>query len=83
MADRRLFLGIDTSNYKTSLAVIDDSASIVFEKSELLEVKPVSLSTHIIAEVDVFLSPGDDMLKWLYAPEASYLTDEIIFEYGI
>ena len=42
MADSRLFLGIDTSNYKTSLAVIDDSASIVFEKSELLEVKPGS-----------------------------------------
>lgn len=42
MDDKRLFLGIDTSNYKTSLAVIDDSASVVFEKSELLEVKPGS-----------------------------------------
>ena len=39
MEGKRLFLGIDTSNYKTSLAVIDDSASIVFERSELLEVK--------------------------------------------
>ncbi len=39
MEGRRLYLGIDTSNYKTSLAVIDDSASIVFERSELLEVK--------------------------------------------
>lgn len=34
-----LYLGIDTSNYKTSLAVIDESGSIVFEKSELLDVK--------------------------------------------
>ncbi len=39
MKERRLYLGIDTSNYKTSLAVIDDAASLVFDKSELLEVK--------------------------------------------
>lgn len=39
MKERRLYLGIDTSNYKTSLAVIDDGAGLVFEKSELLEVK--------------------------------------------
>ncbi len=39
MSIRHLFLGIDTSNYKTSLAVIDDAANILFEKSELLEVK--------------------------------------------
>ena len=42
MSGRQLFLGIDTSNYKTSLAVIDGSASTVFERSELLEVKPGS-----------------------------------------
>lgn len=39
MNNRKLYLGIDTSNYKTSLAVIDDAASVVYEKSELLEVK--------------------------------------------
>ena len=39
MMDRRLYLGIDTSNYKTSVAVVDDSCGLVFEKSELLEVK--------------------------------------------
>jgi N6-L-threonylcarbamoyladenine synthase len=39
MDSRHLYLGIDTSNYKTSLAVIDDEGGIVFERSELLEVK--------------------------------------------
>lgn len=33
-----LYLGIDTSNYKTSAAVIDGSNNIVFERSEYLEV---------------------------------------------
>ena len=35
----RLFLGIDTSNYKTSLSIIDEKADIVFNRSEYLEVK--------------------------------------------
>ena len=34
-----LYLGIDTSNYKTSVAVVDSSGSTVFEESEYLEVK--------------------------------------------
>lgn len=34
-----LFLGIDTSNYKTSLAVVDENKNIVFNKSEYLDVK--------------------------------------------
>lgn len=33
-----LFLGIDTSNYKTSAALTDQSGNIVFERSEFLEV---------------------------------------------
>ena len=33
-----LFLGIDTSNYKTSAAVVDERGRIVCEKSEYLEV---------------------------------------------
>ncbi|MBR2541044.1 MAG: DNA-binding protein [Mogibacterium sp.] len=33
-----LYLGIDTSNYKTSIAVIDSSNDTVFAKSEYLEV---------------------------------------------
>ena len=33
-----LFLGIDTSNYKTSAAVIDCAGNIVWERSEYLEV---------------------------------------------
>ena len=35
---RQLYLGIDTSNYKTSVAAVDDAGDLVFEKSELLEV---------------------------------------------
>ncbi|MBQ0040681.1 MAG: hypothetical protein KBS56_01490 [Clostridiales bacterium] len=35
----RLFLGIDTSNYKTSLSIVDENANIVFNKSEYLDVK--------------------------------------------
>ncbi len=35
----RLFLGIDTSNYKTSLAVTDDNGNIVYQRSEYLEVE--------------------------------------------
>lgn len=35
----RLFLGIDTSNYKTSLSIIDENGNIVFNRSEYLEVK--------------------------------------------
>ena len=33
-----LYLGIDTSNYKTSAAITDADNNIVFEKSEYLEV---------------------------------------------
>ena len=39
----RLFLGIDTSNYKTSIAVTDELDNILFEKSELLEVEQGAL----------------------------------------
>lgn len=35
---RQLYLGIDTSNYKTSVAAVDNAGDLVFEKSELLEV---------------------------------------------
>lgn len=34
-----LFLGIDTSNYKTSVAITDENDNIVFERSEYLEVE--------------------------------------------
>lgn len=34
-----LYLGIDTSNYKTSVAVTDSTGSTIFEKSEYLEVE--------------------------------------------
>ncbi len=34
-----LFLGIDTSNYKTSVAITDENDNIVFERSEFLEVE--------------------------------------------
>lgn len=37
------FIGIDTSNYKTSLALIDAEKKIVFSKSEFLEVSTGSL----------------------------------------
>lgn len=37
MVNDCLYLGIDTSNYKTSLALIDETG-LVFEKSDLLEV---------------------------------------------
>ena len=33
-----IYLGIDTSNYKTSLAAVDDGGSIVSEISEYLDV---------------------------------------------
>lgn len=35
----KLSLGIDTSNYKTSVAVTDENGSIVFQRSEFLEVE--------------------------------------------
>ena len=35
----KLSIGIDTSNYKTSIAVIDDNSNIVYNRSEYLEVK--------------------------------------------
>jgi N6-L-threonylcarbamoyladenine synthase len=38
MADR-LFLGIDTSNYKTSVALTDENRETVFQKSGFLEVE--------------------------------------------
>ena len=34
-----MYLGIDTSNYKTSIALIDESSKVIYERSELLEVK--------------------------------------------
>lgn len=33
------YLGIDTSNYKTSLAIVDNDKNIIFNKSEFLDVK--------------------------------------------
>ena len=35
---RSLYLGIDTSNYKTSVALTDDKGSVIAEKSEFLDV---------------------------------------------
>ena len=35
----RYCLGIDTSNYKTSVAITDEHNNIIFEKSEILEVE--------------------------------------------
>lgn len=35
----KLFLGIDTSNYKTSVAVTDEAKNIVFDRSEFLDVE--------------------------------------------
>ena len=34
----RLYLGIDTSNYRTSVAAVDSSGSILFSKAVLLDV---------------------------------------------
>lgn len=34
-----LYLGIDTSNYKTSIAVTDESGNVIYERSEFLEVE--------------------------------------------
>ncbi len=39
MNEKRLSLGIDTSNYKTSLAVVDESGQVLFNYQEFLEVK--------------------------------------------
>ncbi|MBQ0018733.1 MAG: hypothetical protein KBS63_06000 [Clostridiales bacterium] len=36
---KKLFLGIDTSNYKTSVSVVDNSGDIVYNRSEFLNVK--------------------------------------------
>lgn len=36
---KHLYLGIDTSNYKTSVAITDENDRIVFERSEYLEVE--------------------------------------------
>lgn len=35
---KELFLGIDTSNYKTSVAIVDETGAVCAEKSELLDV---------------------------------------------
>lgn len=35
----KYYLGIDTSNYKTSIALVDENGNIVLNRSELLEVK--------------------------------------------
>lgn len=37
------YVGIDTSNYKTSIAAIDADNNLLFEKSEFLDVKPGEL----------------------------------------
>lgn len=37
--DRKYFLGIDTSNYKTSIAVVDDNSNIICDTRLFLEVK--------------------------------------------
>lgn len=36
---KELFLGIDTSNYKTSISVVDENCNIIFNRSEYLDVK--------------------------------------------
>lgn len=35
----KLYLGIDTSNYKTSVSVVDENSNILFNRSEFLNVK--------------------------------------------
>ena len=35
----RYTVGIDTSNYKTSIAVVDENNKVVFARSEFLNVK--------------------------------------------
>lgn len=35
-----LSMGIDTSNYKTSLAVVDKTGEVLFNYQEFLDVKP-------------------------------------------
>lgn len=35
----RVYLGLDTSNYKTSIAAVNGQGEVLFERSELLEVK--------------------------------------------
>lgn len=37
--ENSFFLGIDTSNYKTSVSLLDHQGALFFQKSELLEVK--------------------------------------------
>lgn len=39
MTDKKLSLGIDTSNYKTSVAVVSDTGDILFSSQEFLKVK--------------------------------------------
>lgn len=39
MALNRYTIGIDTSNYKTSIAVVDENDKVVFARSEFLDVK--------------------------------------------
>ncbi len=39
MRDKSLFIGIDTSNYTTSIAVTDESGNILSDKRKMLEVK--------------------------------------------
>ncbi len=38
--ERKLSLGIDTSNYKTSVAVVDEDGEILYNHQQLLTVKP-------------------------------------------
>lgn len=35
----RYTIGLDTSNYKTSIAVVDENDEVVFSRSEFLDVK--------------------------------------------
>ena len=69
-----LFLGIDTSNYKTSLAVIDENGSIVFNKSEYLDVKQGERG---LRQSDAFFKQSNNLPAFVKEAFSSINTSDI------
>ncbi len=85
---KSVFLGLDSSNYRSSLCVIDEDRKIIFEQKELLSVKHGSrglmqseaLFQHIVRLPDLVSSLPLEAYEW-YAVAASTRPRPVVGSY--
>lgn len=69
------YLGIDTSNYKTSMALINESGKVLFDKSEFLE---VPLGRKGLRQSDAFFAHSNRLPDYIAEVSGCINTSEIL-----